>query len=393
MVRSGFALVLASLLAACGGGDDPSVTPDAAPTPDGATACTRDPAAADRVRRVVVSHPFDAAGDPSGVFEVLDLSETGELTRPGRTFTMGRASFGTIAFTPDGELGLVALEDGTLGVFRLAADGTPTVIDPGFAGAFYASRVIVDPRGDRAYVLDGNTRDNGGGIYAVTIDCDGAVADAGMVAPAKLPGGLALAGARAVLAAGDVLDAPAGDDVHLLAWGDAPARIAGVDAFGDDDAIIGGTALTADGGTFLVGDTSQFSDAPNRVAVVGVDADGLRALGTLPVEDPEAIAASPFGDVAVVASAFGDALFVLDAGGPAGAWQVRGEVAYAGAGPLLPGDLATIDRGALRGHVLVSENVSVRHLAFRADGGVDDLGSLAFGEGLENISGAIGVTP
>jgi len=60
---------------------------------------------------------------------------------------------------------------------------------------------------------------------------------------------------------------------------------------------------------------------------------------------------------------------------------------------MLPGDLATIDRGALKGRVLVSENVSVRQLAFRADGSVEDLGSLQFGSGLDNIGGAIGVTP
>ena len=50
-------------------------------------------------------------------------------------------------------------------------------------------------------------------------------------------------------------------------------------------------------------------------------------------------------------------------------------------------------RGTLRGHVLVSENVSVRHLAFRDNGDVDDLDALAFGSGLDQIPGAIGVTP
>jgi len=52
-----------------------------------------------------------------------------------------------------------------------------------------------------------------------------------------------------------------------------------------------------------------------------------------------------------------------------------------------------VDRGAAQGRVLVSENVSVRQLAFRAGGVVEDLGSLAFGSGVQHISGAIGVTP
>src|SRR5205085_12247145 len=132
----------------------------------------------------------------------------------------------------------------------------------------------------------------------------------------------------------------AGEDVDLLDWSDAPARVAGVDAFGDDLEIVGGSALTFDDNTYLVGDTSQFSGVMNRVAVVAVD-NGLHpklsAKGTVPVEDPEAIAASPFGNVAVVASAFGDALFVLDDGGTNGAWRVRGQVPYTGASPKPPG--------------------------------------------------------
>jgi hypothetical protein len=47
----------------------------------------------------------------------------------------------------------------------------------------------------------------------------------------------------------------------------------------------------------------------------------------------------------------------------------------------------------LRGHLWIAENVSVRHLRFTQAGAVEDLGSLQFGSGLQNISGAIGVTP
>ena len=385
------ATVLVGLVAACGGESSPSNSPDAA-SPDGPAGCARPPAAADRTRHVVVSHPYDAAGAKAGAYEVLELSAAGVLSRPGRTFEMGRATSGTIAFTPDGQIGLVATEDGKVGVVRLDDAGVPTVVHAGFDGGFYASRVVVEPRGDRALVLDGNWRENGGGIYRVTIGCDGTLTAAGMVAPAKLPAALAFTGERAVVAATDIMDSTtAGYDVHLLGWGDAPSVIAGSDAFGDDMQIVGGAALTADGATFLVGDTSQFANVANRVAAVKVTATGLAKGDVVPVEDPAAIAASPFGNVAIVASAFGDAIFVLDVNN--GAWRVRGQVAYLGASPMLPSDLASIDRGALRGHVLVSENVSVRHLAFRENGNVDDLGSFAFGSGLQNIAGAIGVTP
>jgi hypothetical protein len=384
---------VALLVAACGGTDPlgpDAATPDA---PEGPSGCPRSAAPADRARHVVVSHPYDAAGMPAGTFEVLELSTAGELSRPGRTFTLGRAVFGTIAFTPDGEVGLAALDNGTLGVFRLDPDGMPSVVHAGFSGTFYASRVVVDPRGDRALVIDGNTRGNGGGIYLVTIDCDGALTEHGPVVLANTPGGIAFAAGDRAIVAGPTEDAPPGDDLTLVRWSERPERVSSVDAFGDELAIVGGAALTHDRATYLVGDTSQFSGVPNRVAVVTVAGDTLTARQTLDVEDPQAIATSPFGDVAVVASAFGDALFVLDAGGPGGAWRVRGEVAYRGGRPQLPGDVAAIERGALRGHVFVSENVSVRHLAFGADGTVTDLGSLAFGSGLANIGGAIGVTP
>lgn len=395
-----FAAVL-MILVACGG-DDAAVLDgggDAAVTSDAPAGCMRTAASPDRPRFVVISHPYNAAGDSSPMFEVLDLSTTGALTRPQppRTFSLAkRASFGTVEFTPDGEVGIVALEDGHLGVFQLDAAGTPTVVQASFAGSFYADQIVMDPRGDRAWIVDGNTRENGGGIYLVTIACDGSVSDRGLVAAANLPGGLAFTvDGRALVAARNILDVTTpGLDAHLLRWSDPPSVIGGVDAFGDDEAIVGGSALTSDGKTFLIGDKSAFASVPNRVAVVGVGPTALtRSTVLTPIEDPDSIATSPFGDIALVTSAIGDAIFVLDTGGTAGAWRVRGEVNYVQGSPMLPGDIAMVSRGMLNGHVFVSENVSIRHLAFRASGEVEDLGSLQLGSGLQNISGVIGVTP
>lgn len=400
-------LVVAFVLAGCGGGssdgtvDAPAGADGPVTSPDAATGCPRPPAAADRARHVVVSRPYDTGGAAASTWEVLDLAADGTLTRPTphRTFEMGRAIDGTVAFTPDGAIGVVAQDDGTLGVFALAEDGTPTVIAAhhGTGTDLYATRVVMDPSGGRAWVLDDQWRENGGGIYDVAIGCDGTPSAPNLVAAAKLPAGLAITGdgGHAIVAATDIADSAAGDDVHVVTWGATPAAVSGADVFDDaDDPIVGGTAVTADGATVLVGDISAFSGIDNRVAVVHVDGTTVTPVTVLtPVQDPEAIAASPFGDVAVVASAFGDALIVLDAGGAGGAWRVRGEVAYTGASPQLPAALAAIDRGMLRGRVLVAENVSIRQLAFRATGAVDDLGSLAFGSGLDQITGAIGVQP
>ena len=380
-------LALVAFVAACGGSSDPDqpATPDA-PEDPGPAGCPRTVAPEDRDRFVVVSHPYTADSMPSGAFEVLDLSLAGELTRPGRTFEMGRAVIGTITFTPDGEVGIAALDNGKLGVFTLAADGTPTVVHTEFAGEFYADRVIVEPRGDRLRVLDGNTPENGGGVYRLTIGCDGTLTDHGQLLSARTPGGAAVIGSRLLVATGD--------GIKIVDLSTTPPSVMADETAFADQPIIGGSALNHDGTAYLVGDVSQFSAAANGVAIVEVDSaqSELSLRIVVPVEDPEAIATSPFGNVAVVASAFGDAIFVLDDQGPDG-WRVRGEVDYAGAGPQLPGDVTSIERGLLRGHVLVSENVSVRHLVFGSDGSVTDLGSLAFGSGVENIGGAIGVTP
>jgi hypothetical protein len=390
------------VLAACGGGGSAGsvdagggVADAAADAAPDAAPCTRTPAAADRVRHVVISHPYDADGNPASTWEVLDLAADGTLSRPGTTFEMGRATVGEVAFTPDGEIGLaVQDDDGSLGVFRLADDGTPTVIAAKLPASFYASRVVMAPSGDHAYVLAAQWRENGGGIYRVDIACDGTVTDRGLVAAAKLPAALACVPgtARAVVAATDLGSSAAGDDVHLVTWGEPPAYLGGSPSFGDDMAIVGGATLTADGQTFLVGDTSQFASVPNRVAIVTVGATGVSDPVVLPdIMDPIALVASPFGDVVLVASGFGNAFYVLDHGDVS--WELRGEVSYQGAPPQLPGGAVRIDAGMLRGSVLVSENVGVRRVELRADGSVVDDGLFSLGSGLDAIVGAVGVTP
>jgi hypothetical protein len=400
-MRSVYVSVL--LLAACGddgahshdGPIDGTVTLD---SPAGSSTCGR-VLAADGPRHVVISRPYDTNGDAATKFEVLSLSATGVLARGATpvTFDMHRTNFGTIAFTPDGKIGLVAQEDGSLGVFALAADGTPSVVTASFGSAtFYADRVIVDPSGDFAYILDGNTRANGGGIYAIRIGCDGTPTSLGLIAAGSTPGGLILDGDRALVAAGSLLDSATGADAELLHWmgTDLPTVTAGADAFGDDDAIVGGAALTSDKHTFLIGDKNSFSTTGNRVAVVTVGDTTLTPANILTmIADPESIQTSPFGNVAIVTTADGDAIHVLDDGGTNHAWQIRGLLAYTSGNPMQPGDTTAITRGALNGHVFVSELSSIRQVVFHDDGSVVDTGSLQFGDGLDQILGAIGVQP
>lgn len=392
------AAVVLLALAGCGDGADSlcEACEDAAVVGPDASLCHSAPAGSPGGELVVVSHPYDAAGDPASTYQVLRLDDSGALTDTATTFEMGRSLGGEIAFTPDGAVGLLAQEDGTLGVFQLDSAGAVVVVHPSFAGSFYATSVVVDPRGDVAYVIDTNWRNNGGGIYRVAIACDGTLTDLGLWLPAKLPAGLHVRGDRAVLVATDVAASPAGDDAHLLDWtADPPALIGGDDGFGDDDAIVASSAITADGEHLLIGDNSAFAGVPNRVAVMGLGSDALTAVQVLtPIEDPMAVLPSPHGDVALVVSGFGDAIFVLDReASETTPFSVRGELIYQGASPQLPGASVLVPRAALRGLALITENQGIRTVMMAGGGVVTDRGLHELGNGLDAITGAIGVQP
>jgi hypothetical protein len=393
-------VLLLAMIAACG--DDGSMSVDGGGGNDSATSdappsmCNRTPAAADRTRYVVVSRPYDANGTGANMYEVLSLTADGTLAQmtPPKLFSLGgRASYGTIPFTPDGKVGFVAFnEGGNIGVFSLDDDGNPTVIHDGWNGAGYPAAVTVGPGGDTLYIVDRNTRNNGGGIYAATINCDGTLTDRGLLAAARSPVGIAFRGSTAVIGARDLLDHEVlGDEVHLANLAATPAtRITGGDAFGDDDQVMGQFALSADGNTVFIGD-GNFSGV-NRVGIATITDSSVAFAATLTdISDPGGLAVSPFGDVAIVSAAQGNAIFVLDKGGTNGAW--RKTALTLPANPQIPADMVSLDRGMLRGHVWISENTSVRHVRFTQAGGVENVASLPFGSGLQNIPGAIGITP
>jgi hypothetical protein len=363
----------------------------------GADGCVRTPAPADRMRFAVVSHPYDEEGSASSQWEVVSVGADGAVAATGTTFAMGRATGGSVAFTPDGAVGVAAQEDGSLGIFTLSAGGEVEVLETGWRGSMYAGAVVAAPDGGGVYVLDSQWRENGGGVYRVDVDCDGQVADGGLVAAARLPYALVFSGggARALAAASDILDSSAGADVHLVDM-EVGEVLSGADPFPDNEQIVASAAMTADGAYLLVGDNNQFYSTEgleNRVAVVRVDGASLSAVQTVPVEDPIAIAASPFDDGAVVVSGFGDAIVSLTRDdGDSKPFTLAGEIDYEGAAPQLPGPIASIDRGTLRGHLLVAELLGVRHLAFTR-GSVTDLGLVALGEGTAAITGALGLQP
>jgi hypothetical protein len=343
----------------------------------GAPARCPDPAPADRERFVVVGHPF-----PNGAtdWEVLSLSEAGELSRIGQTFEMGSAVDAPIAFSPDGSMGFAVQDDGSLGVFRLAVDGTPTVVDAAFGlGDMYAGGVHVAPSGDHLLVNDVNWPKNGGGIYRIDFDCTtGDLGAPERVAESKNGWQMLSLGAdRWALAGTGALGVEDQTDVHDLREADPWTRAGGVSAFTLQGATPGGFSRSRDGGFLLVGD-------------IGFDAQGLSLLsvtpsaftfeGNIPLEDPYSIAIAPEGDVAIVVSGFGDAIFVVEPS-PDGdtPLSLRGELAYVDGAPQVPGIAAMVERGSLDGLVLVED--------------VEGLRLTSVGDGVPGLVAGLGIQP
>ncbi len=375
-------------------GDSADTADSAAPAAEG---CRAEQQAADRDRLVVASFPYTAAGGQSDSWGAFTLDEAGQL-QEGARFELGRTGWGQVSFTPDGEVGLVAQEDGSLGVFRALGPGEVEVVHAAYTGDFYASAALTDASGEWVWIVDGNWAENGGGIYRAAIDCDdGSLGLAERLLEAKLPADLLFLRQRldrAVLAGREADGAPAGDDASLLELGESLGVLGGADAFGDDEATVSDAAITWDDRYALIGDYSGFSGIPNRVAVVAVADDGLQAVQQIEADDPVALVASPHNDLVLVVSGYSNALFVLaydpDSATP---FSLQGEPAYQGADPQLPSAASLLARGSLKGLVILAENQGLRRVQLEGDGVVNDLGLSSFGSGYDRIPGAVGVQP
>lgn len=350
---------------------------------------------ADLQRFVVIGHPYDASSSPAQDYEVLTLTPSGELEKTGKRFAMGRPADKPIVFTPDGALGFAVQADGSIGVFALAPDGTPTVVTPAFMSDFYADNLVVSEDAKTLYVVDSNFPENGGGVHTIKIACDGALTYERRLFAAKNAAGFAFEPQSGdfLVAARAAIESPGIAHLHRLTT--TPALVASVDVFGDDDALLSWMTLTRGGKHVLVGDNSSFSGKPNRVASVEVTADGLGTPVVLnDIEDPYAIAASPFDDAAIVVSGFGDAIFVLDyTPSAASPFSLRGELPYLAGSPQVPGSLAMVERGTREGLVLVTDVRGLFRVRFAANATVTDQGIFDLGGGTENIVAGVGVTP
>jgi hypothetical protein len=355
----------------------------------------------DGPRHLVISHPYDKDSNPSKLYEVLSVSQTGELSRGGQTFEMRNSNQGHIAFTPDGKVGILAQEDGTLGVFTLDGD-KPTVVHAAFDGGFYATSVTITPDGTHAYVLSDQFSNVGGGVYSVTIHCDGSLTSDGLLFESKLPAALEYLpgdGSHALLAAVDTFGS-AESSAHLLSLSPAPSLVTSADAFAGTMPSVSSVAITHDGAFGLLADNSIASD-PNRIGVVAIGAGSLTPLQILsPVNDPYDMVASPFDNHVLVASGFGNALISVGFDGTkdAAPFTLDGPIKTAGGKPQLPGNMVMIRRGKLEGEVYVIEVGGIRRVAFPSAGGAAvDQGLFLLGTGsgmdVDQIPGSIGIQP
>lgn len=340
------------LLAACDPNPQDSAPDDSAPVVEG---CRASPLPVGAPRVVAVSHPYTSTGAASTAWELLTL-DGDTLSPTGRTMSLGRGNGGPVVWSPDGSLAVAVHDDGTLGVF--GSDGT--VVEAAWdGGGIYAGHAAFDAAGERLWVVDGNWAENGGGVYAVAVDCStGALTLEGLVVPSKLGAWLF----------GDVLVGDASAATVDLGSGTlgSPVRL-----FEDPDAIIGGAARRGD--TLVVGDFSAFASTPNRVVFASV-AEGFARLGEVEVLDPYAVVAVEGG--AIVSSGFGDELVAVQ---PEGVLDRMG-AELPGAIGLGPGGLA-----------LVAEVSGVRLV--RLEGGQLSQAGYFSTPALEDMVGSIGVQP
>lgn len=378
------------------GAPDAGQPPVDAGSPDGG--CSFFPTPDNAERRVVVSHPFPGdGGSRDNRWEVFTLSPSGTLTPTGTFFRMGRSTdpSSPIVFTADGRIGLAAQEDGTIGVFRF--DGlNVTIVHQAFTGAFSAGKLIMQPSGNRLWVLDFNTQNNGGGVYTVDIACDGTLSNEQYVLPGNnASAGVLLAAAQQLLVAARSLPStPMMQDLHLVDISQpTPIVRTSTTGFPDRDAIAPTLWVSRDE-RFVAMPDNGFG-VGNRIAFFERVGTVLTARQVVPTNAPMSVTFSPFADLGLVVNSDGADQFRKLTWNAAGStFNVSAPIAYVHGRPQLPSAPVMITRGPLTGRMLVAELDAIRQLQFEVDGGLTDVSTTpAGGTGNEQILGTIGVVP
>ncbi len=386
-------------------------TEDMAPDMSIPNKCRRAPELED-TRAIVAARPYLDDGSPGTSYEVFTLDLQGVVMSTGRDFDMGRAIDGKIHFTPDGEVGVVRQEDGSLGIFKLDANHNVTVIDPGYVGlqakvnpsqARYFSTVTMLRDGSGLIATNGSWRNVGGSVWYIPLDCvTGLPGQEVQIAESKLARHVQqLHGndGQLVVASHDILAPMVREDAHLLDIHapTMPTLLGSARIFMDDDATMTAMAISENDKHVLLGDSNLFGGPTtnHRVGVFEITPNGLIARNIISdILDPADIVVSPHHNAAIVSSFEGNKLVVLDyePNNVTTPFTPNGEVRTTNA-TLLPSTMVMVRRGALNGVVVVAENTGIRTLQFMPSGDVLELHQANFGQDLSDIIGAIGVQP
>lgn len=360
--------------------------------------CARLPGGDDNTTRfIVISHPYDAAGMQDNRYQVFSFNSDGGIADTGHGFSMGRSFAVAIHFTPDGRVGLVAQDDGTVGVFKLDASGTPTVIHAGLGGDYYAADLIVGPRGNVAWVIDYGTEANGGGLYPLTIGCDGKVTPHSRWVRATSGSAFTWLGnnGKGLFASKTSLGASASHLQEIDLSTSPPALLGATTVFADGGVLVPRLTTTHDEAFALVPDHSLSHNG--RLGIARLNGTSAPAPFTaFSVPNPVWVTMSPFGNAALVVSSDGADNFrrlryhASNTGTP---FVLDAPMTYSFGKPELPVAAFTVERGALKGRVIAAEISALRQLQFTPTGDIVDVSRTPMGSGLDKLIGSFGVTP
>lgn len=330
--------------------------------------CRSGERAASQPETLLFSTPYDINADQSPMWRTALIDN--ELELQDEILNLGRANQGSPRFTPDASWGIAVLDNGNVSSVTVDTDGRITPLDIDLDLGIFVTAIEISSNGEELWLLDSNWPENGGGLYKSQIDCEtGSVSPPEKVLTTKNGAALMNSANGMWIAAREAN----GETGQAHVFQDNAVRTYSI--FQDDEAILSDIAQTTDG-RIVIGDINEFSGIPTRIGWLTESGE----TGTLNIEDPVRLLASPINDQLFILSGYQNATYLLHDG------SVQ-EPDYMGSSPQLP--TAAVQTGD--GRIYIAENQGIRGMRFTANG-LDDDGILLELNGLEGITGALGIS-
>jgi hypothetical protein len=368
-----FPLILNSLLACSNNNSKPNTSEGT-----GGTACHEDQQP-EQTQLIFYSTPYDSSGGQSerwffGTVEENFIVEVDSLD-------IGRSILNTISFTPDGMLGYIATQDGSIQGISIDSNDVPTLLPENNWSDVYASSVVVDSTGENLWIVDPNWPENGGGVYICAISCDGTLSPPERIMESKNAHRLLILDKEKILLTAKEAQGEQGD-LFIIEDGSVEHAYT---LFTQGDAIHSAASVNRERTQVLIGENSEFSGMDNRLASYSLTTENQDEI--TPFLDPVDILSHPNDIGFLIVSGYGNRIEFMN-----GEDFSREEPSYEGQKPQLPGR-------AVMGleSIFLAENQGVRMLTW-SDAGVQDNGILPIQtqrdvEGFEAIIGGLGIRP